>query len=168
MALGDELDTYTDAAAGFSLPVPRGWEYVEHPATEVRFVAVEPLAEQGFRTSLVVTVDELPEGLSIADWQDGVDRLLPSMMDGWQLIDRSAGEAADGSSAILRLGHHVLEQTAAVTLRQVAVLQGSTGVTLSISVWTPAYSDSYAVLRQIEDGFTVAKRGGLGDAEQSG
>lgn len=150
MASDDDLDTYSDATAGFSLLVPRRWEYVEHPATEVRFVAIEPLDGQGFRTNLVVTVDELPEGLSLTDWQDGVDRLMPSMMDGWQLIDRFAGQAGDGTEAMLRLGHHVVEQAAAVTLRQVAVVVGSTGVTLSTSIWTPAYSAHYAMVRAVE------------------
>ena len=67
---------YTDHDDGFSLLVPREWEQVDPTADEVRLVAVEPLAGQGFRANVVVTVDGLPEGLSLGELQDGNDGLM--------------------------------------------------------------------------------------------
>lgn len=160
--MADDLELYEDVDAGFSLRVPRDWEYVDQPATEVRFVAVEPLADQGFRTNVVVTVDELPDGLGLGAWQDGVDELMPSMMDGWLLIDRllepvavQGSASGSGTQSIVRLGHHVVNQGTPVTLRQIAQIRGSRGVTFSTSVWTPAYSARYALISAIEGSFSL-------------
>ena len=63
------LERYRDRANGFELLLPTDWERVDPPADEVRLVAVEPLAGQGFRTNVVVTLDDLPDGLGLEGWQ---------------------------------------------------------------------------------------------------
>lgn len=64
-----------DHDVGFSLPVPTEWEYVDRPAAEVRFVVVEPLADQRFRNIVVVTADDLSDGLGLAEWPQPTGRL---------------------------------------------------------------------------------------------
>lgn len=161
------LEPYRDEVNGFALLVPADWEQVDPPADEVRYVAVEPLRDQEFRTNVVVTVDELPEGLSLGGWQDGNDQLMPTMLDSWQLLDRwtetrSEGRSSDGPDGhsgspreivVRRLGHHRVQEGVPVTMRQVAYLRGATGLTLTTTIWTPAYADALDLVQRIEAGF---------------
>jgi hypothetical protein len=153
------LEPYRDEVDGFALLLPREWERVDPPANEVRLVAVEPLTDQGFRTNIVVTVDDLPEGLSLGAWQDGNDLRMPTMLDSWQLLDRSTDQretADDRSQAVVRrLGHHSVQAGVPVTMRQVALIQHGRGLTLTTSIWTPAYPAVLHLVERIEDSFPV-------------
>lgn len=151
------LEPYHDEVDGFALLLPREWEQVEPPADEVRLIAVEPLAEQGFRTNIVVTVDVLPLDLSLGGWQDGNDQMMATMLDSWQLFDRVTERrelASGGSEAVVRrLGHHRAKGAAPVTMRQVALLRGNQGLTLTTSIWTPAYPEVLHMVERIERSF---------------
>ncbi len=162
------LEPYRDDVDGFGLLLPREWDQVDPPAKEVRLVAVEPLTDQGFRTNVVVTVDDLPDGISLGGWQDGNDQLMPTMMDAWQLLDRCTDtrEAADGARQVVvrRLGHHSVQGGVPVTMRQLAVIQGGRGLTLTTSIWTPAYPEMLHLVQQIEDSFPLGPRAVDGEA----
>lgn len=153
------LERHVDEDSGFSLLVPREWERVDQPTDEVRFVAVEPLDDQGFRANVVVTVDTLPPGLTLDAWQGGNDTMMATMMDGWHLLDRylesRRGDAGEDVSVVRRLGHHVVGGMAPVTMRQLAMATRGRGYTLTTSIWTPTYPDMLAMVCQFEDSFTA-------------
>lgn len=153
------LEPYSDSDAGFRLLVPREWMRVDAAASEVRLVAVEPQNQQGFRANVVVTVDELPAGLSLGEWQDGNDDLMATMVDAWQLLDRSTElrqqESGHPEVVVRRLGHHTVNGSAAVTMRQLAVIDGSRGYTLTTSIWSPGYPDILPLVSKIEASFAV-------------
>lgn len=151
------LESYRDDVDGFALLLPREWEQIDPPADEVRLVAVEPRAEQGFRTNVVVTVDTLPEGLSLGGWQDGNDEMMATMLEGWQLLDRVTEKRLDDPTGpevvVRRLGHHTAQGGAPVTMRQVALILGDRALTLTASIWTPAYPDVLPMVERIERSF---------------
>ena len=68
--------------------------------------------------------------------------MLPTMLEAWQLLDRVTerrDSGTDGSAIVVRrLGHHN-HGGAPVTMRQVALTSGGKGLTLTTSIWTPAY-----------------------------
>jgi hypothetical protein len=150
------LEPYRDQSDGFGLLLPKDWERVDPPADEVRLVAVEPLADQGFRTNVVVTLDDLPEGLTLEGWQDGNDLMMPTMLEAWQLLDRVTerrDSETDGSTTVVRrLGHHN-QGGVPVTMRQVALMSRRRGLTLTTSIWTPAYPSVLGLVARIERSF---------------
>jgi len=158
------LEPYRDEVNGFALLLPREWEQVDPPADEVRLVVVEPLADQGFRTNIVVTVDVLPEGLGVGGWQDGNEQMMASMLDGWQLLDRVTERrdraTGDPEVVVRRLGHHLVTGGVPVTMRQVALIHAGKALTLTSSIWTPVYPEVLHLVQRIEDSFPS---GAVGD-----
>jgi hypothetical protein len=153
------LEPYRDEVDGFGLLLPQEWERVDPPADEVRLVAVEPLAGQGFRTNIVVTVDELPDDITLGAWQDGNELRMPTMLDSWQLLDRHTEQRETSGGArqvvVRRLGHHSVQGGVPVTMRQVAVIAGGRGLTLTASIWTPAYPAALHLVERIEESFPL-------------
>ncbi len=165
--MGVTLEPYRDQVNGFALLLPREWEQVEPPADEARLVAVEPFAGQGFRNNIVVTVDDLPDGTTLAQWQDGNDQMMLTMLDAWQLLDRyteQRPDAGDAGVVVRRLGHHSVQGGVPVTMRQVAVLHADRGLTLTTSIWTPRYPDVVHLVERIERSFPDLAGG---DTEES-
>jgi hypothetical protein len=156
------LEPYRDDVDAFALLVPAGWERVEPPVDEVRLVVVEPLAEQGFRANCVVTVDTLPAGLDLGQWQDGNDAMMPAMLDDWQLLDRVTerrDSGARGSQHVVhRLGHHSAAGGAPVSMRQVALIDQGRALTLTTSIWTPSYPSLLSAVLRIERSFPTGAR----------
>jgi hypothetical protein len=126
--------------ARFALALPEGWEAVRDPQPGVAMVALEPPDLAGFRTNLVVTVEDVG-GLSFEDWQLGCDELLPQTLQDYQLLDLERLDDERGPG-VRRLAQHSAGGTCWVTLEQWVTLAGSTGVTLSATVETARYDAS--------------------------
>ncbi len=150
----DDPVRFQHPVAGFTLALPPGWEGVRDPQPGVGMIALEPPDLGGFRTNLVVTVEDVG-GLSFEDWQLGCDELLPRTLQDYQLLDleRLDGEAGPG---VRRLAQHSAGGTCWVTLEQWVVLVGSTGVTLSATVETARYDAAADELATIAASLDVA------------
>ena len=122
---------------GVALTLPPGWEAVRDPQPGVRLIALEPPDLAGFRTNLVVTVEDVGD-LSFEDWQLGCDELLPRTLQDYLLLDLERLDDGQGPG-VRRLAQHSAAGTRWVTLEQWVALVGSTGVTLSATVETARY-----------------------------
>ena len=100
----DGLETYDLESHGFSIGVPESWEAVSaetvaesealeelarrnpavkpfvdavrRPSSPLKFVAVDPDAEEGFATNVNVVVEPLPEEVSVDEYRDAMLRQL--------------------------------------------------------------------------------------------
>jgi len=133
---------------GMTLPLPTTWERADDPAPGLLLVAIEPEREPdddpGFRANLVVTLDRLDDGLDLDDWQAGTERLFPTTLGDYLVLDLERMDLS-GVRAIRRLAHHRTEQNSSVTMEQwTTVLPDAegrpAGWTLTASVATMQYS----------------------------
>ena len=132
---------------GMTLPLPEAWERAEDPAPGLVLVAIEPEHapddDPGFRANLVVTLDKLDDGLGLDDWQAGTERLFPTSLGDYLVLDLERLDLS-GVRGIRRLAHHRTEQNSAVTMEQwTTVLPhpdgGVAGWSLTASVATAQY-----------------------------
>ena len=137
---------------GFTMPVPAGWEQVADPRQGVALVVVEPDLAAGFRANLVVTVDELPDGLDLHSWQAATDQMLPHALSDYLLLDLEHGHLS-GRPVVRRLAHHLVEGSGAVTMEQWASSTEGRGFTITASVATMAYDSLADVFAQIAAGW---------------
>ena len=133
----DDRVRFRHPVAGFALALPTGWEAVRDPQPGVGLIALEPPDRAGFRTNLVVTVEDVGD-LSFEDWQLGCDELLPQTLQDYQLLDLERLDDERGPG-VRRLAQHSAAGSCWVTLEQWVALVGSTGVTLSATVETARY-----------------------------
>ena len=117
---------------GMRLLVPAGWELSEDARPGLVLVAVEPEPRfrmgsgqgSGFRANLVVTCEELPEGLDLATWQAATAEMLPSTVDDYAPVRAGEVDLA-GMPTVHRVGQHRSKAGANVTMAQwAAVLPG--------------------------------------------
>ena len=156
------LEVHSDADAGFALPLPATWLRVESPGPPVALVALEP-PHDGFRASLVVTVEALPEGGDLEHWQAGSDELLARTLTDYLLIDREHLQRDGRTRVVRRLAQYLQQDSVAVTVEQWAQTAAGRGYTLTATVATMAY-DSLAdlfdqVAGRFEAGTQQAGRG---------
>jgi hypothetical protein len=139
------------------LLVPARWELSEDARPGLLLVAVEPEPRitvgsgqgSGFRANLVVTCEELPEGLDLATWQATTEQMLPSTVDDYVPVTAEQVDVA-GMPAVHRVAQHRSKAGANVTMAQwAAVLPGPTGWSLTASVATRAYPRRAALLEQV-------------------
>lgn len=135
---------YRHPSAGFTLPLPEAWERLEGPSPGIALVALEPERGGRFRANVVVTVEELADGLDLEGWQASTDGHLPTALDGYLLLDRER-TALNGRDVIRRLAHHARPETGSITMEQWALAVGRVGLTLTASTSTLDY-DSVASL----------------------
>ena len=140
--MSDLLPPFTDVHdALFTLSLPATWDLAQRASDVVRLVACEPgRADAGFRANATVVAGSVND-LGFTDWQRGCDELLGRTLADWLLVDLER-LTVSGHEAVRRLGHHRVGGTA-VTMEQVAVLAGGTGLTVTLSAETAAY-DSLA------------------------
>jgi hypothetical protein len=143
-----DFDDYRHPGSGCVVPTPPGWERLEDPQPGVAVIAREPEAPAGFRANLVVTVDDLPDGLDLDGWQADSDQLLQEELRNYYLLDREQIQLA-GHPAVRRLAHHAASDAGPVTMEQWAVVSGSKGFTLTASVATLAYDSLADVFAEI-------------------
>lgn len=135
---------------GFAFEVPAAWKAVTDPQPEAAFVAVAPEPDPwGFRTNVVLTLETVDRGMTLAAWQNGADLLLPQVLKDYLPIDRE--DVHVGSrSGLRRLGHHDAGGRS-ITIEQWCCLAGREGCTLTASVSTlayPAFADELAAIGQ--------------------
>lgn len=136
------LEDYRHPVAGFSMPVPPGWERVEDPQPGIALITVEPVGAVDFRANMVVTVEDLPIGYDLERWQAEAERMLPGQLPNLALLDREL-IAADAGPVLRRLAHYVADDTGSVTMEQWATVADGIGYTLTASIATLSY-DSLA------------------------
>lgn len=147
MTASAALEPYAHPS-GLSMGLPVGWERLDDAADPVVVLAIEPTlpADAGvaFRANLVVSRDDLPEGLDLDGWQAGTEQLLGRSLTEYQVLDLERVEV-EGRPMIRRLAHHRSPDGHSVTLEQWTTLGrgGPTGPwdgwTLTCSVATGAY-----------------------------
>jgi hypothetical protein len=125
---------HVDAQRRFALAVPEEWEQVAEQDVHTPFVAVEPGDDGGFRANVVVSVDDVGT-MTLRDWQAGNDRLLPSVLRGYLLIDLELTQVA-GRHGLRRLAHHTTQDNRALCMQQWATLAEGVGYTLTLTVPT--------------------------------
>lgn len=145
-----ELVDYRHPRMGFSLPLPPDWEQRTDPYEGVAFVGVIPEEDYGFRTNVVVTVDDVPE-MDLSVWQFSAGQLLDRGLVEFVQLDEEYVEIGD-RSAVRRLGHHNVNEDA-VTMEQWAVLHHGIGYTLTASADTWVYDHVADLLATIAAGF---------------
>ncbi|NHC45202.1 hypothetical protein [Motilibacter aurantiacus] len=140
--------------AGCVLPVPADWQVVPGQP-DGRLIAVEPAVEGGrpFRASLVLTVVH-NGGLSFRDWQAGTDRLLPTQLAAYQLIDLER-RPVGGQPGGRRLAQHVVDDAVPVTMEQWFAQAGGAGCTLTATVDTVRYDYFADLFAELADGLVV-------------
>lgn len=149
----DAWATYADER-GFSVDLPEAWEVRVDPRADVAVVALDPVVDDwGFRTNVLVTLDQLDRGLTLAAWQEGAERMLGEVLEEYLLLDLEDVHIGQ-RAGIRRLAHHNAEGRA-ITMEQWTVLDGRRGFTLTASVSTLAYPRVTATLARIGDSLRV-------------
>jgi hypothetical protein len=158
-----DFDEYRHPGTGCLVPMPPGWDRLEDPQPGVAVIAREPEAPAGFRANLVVTVDDLPDGLDLVGWQADSDQLLREELRNYYLLDREQMRLA-GHPTVRRLAHHASPDTGPVTMEQWAMVVGPKGFTLTSSVATLSYDSLADVFAEIARQFRPGPAGGEGVA----
>jgi hypothetical protein len=123
---------------GFAISLPAGWQVHLDEPEGVALLGVEPEPDPwGFRTNVVVTVEDLNDEVTLAGWQAGATALLPETLSDYLLLDLQAGHVG-AHAGLRRLAHHDADGRA-VTMEQWATIDGARGFTLTASVSTLAY-----------------------------
>ena len=139
----------------FSISLPATWDLAQRAAEDVLLVACEPdRADAGFRANATVVAGYVGD-LGFTDWQRGCDELQGRTLADWLLVDLER-LTVSGHEAVRRLGHHRVGGTA-VTMEQLAVLSGESGLTVTLSAETAAYDSLADVFAVIMDGFRVSE-----------
>jgi hypothetical protein len=132
------LVTYRHPTAGFSLPLPQGWEQVED-AEGIALIAIEPERPPWFRANLVVTIERVGAEMDVSSWTEAGQELLEQTLQRPLMLDVEQVEIG-GRPARRVLVHHATE-TGAVTMEQWALTEGALGYTITASVGTLEYDD---------------------------
>jgi hypothetical protein len=132
------LTTYRHPTAGFTIPLPSTWERAEN-AEGVALVAVEPERLPWFRANVVVTIEQLPADMGLADWADTGLVQLDRILQGFLLLDVEGTEVG-GRPARRTLAHHTTD-TGAITMEQWILTEATLGYTVTASVGTLEYDD---------------------------
>jgi hypothetical protein len=123
---------------GFAISLPDGWQVRLDEPAGVALLGVEPEADPwGFRTNVVVTVEDLNDEVTLAGWQAGATALLPETLTDYLLLDLQSGHVGE-RAGLRRLAHHDADGRA-VTMEQWATIEGARGFTLTASVSTLDY-----------------------------
>ncbi|WP_163573222.1 hypothetical protein [Fodinicola feengrottensis] len=155
----ETLVSYEHRTAGFSLPLPESWQAVEDPQPAVPLVALEPDRGGIFRCNVVVSVDQVPEGLDVAGWQAGAEPMMRQAMQDFLLLDLEELQVG-GRPAMYRLAHHLVPDLGPVTMAQWMLLRAGRGHTLTFSIGTMEYETRADLFVDIARGFRFAESAG--------
>lgn len=145
------LVDYRHPEAGFSLPLPDGWERAED-TPGVALVAVEPERDGRFRSNVVVTIEQLPPGTTLQAWEEGGDALLPRMLDRYLRLDDDRVGLGE-HQARRTLAHHTTAEGHAVTMQQWTLVAGACGYTLTASTRTLDFDQVADLFTALAEGF---------------
>lgn len=144
------LVPYRHPRAGFSLPLPTGWQQLTDPRPDVALIVTTAPPDVGFRTNAVLTVEQVPE-MDLVTWQFVTHQLMERGLTEFALLDEEEMEIA-GWAARHRLAHHRVERYA-VTLEQWAVLDRGQGYTLTCSAESWTYDGIADLFQTMGQGF---------------
>jgi hypothetical protein len=140
--------SYRHPELGFTIAFPPGSEIDgDVPGTAV--VAYDAGVENGFRTNLVVTVDDGAE--DVETFTDAGLEAMGSALKAFQLLDRESTTLGD-APATRTLAHHD-HQGWAVTLEQWRVVDGGRGYTVTASAATLDYDAVADALAEAAESF---------------
>jgi hypothetical protein len=148
----ETLVSHRQQAGGFSLPIPESWQVADDPQPGVPLVAVEPDRDGIFRCNVVVSLDEVPEGLDLTGWQAGAEPMMQHAMEDFLLLDLAQLDI-DGQPAMYRLAHHLVPDQGPVTMAQWMLLRAGRGHTVTCSVGTMEYETRADLFEEIAQGF---------------
>jgi hypothetical protein len=136
---------------------PDDWDATSDTPAPIAAIALEPLDGQPFRASMVLTIDELPDGLDLNRWQKGAEIMRAQRSDDWLLIDLERLAVA-GRPGARRLGTFAAPGGLSVTIEQwMTVIEGH-GVTLTTTSATLAYHLYAPILQAYARSLTYAER----------
>lgn len=133
---------------GFAVSLPPDWQMLVDPRADVALAGLHPEVDPwGFRTNVLVTLDDLDRGMTVQAWQAGADKLLPTVMVDYLLLDRQDVHVGP-RAGVRRLAHHASDGHS-LTMEQWAVIDGRRGFTLTATVSTLAYPRLADLLAQL-------------------
>jgi hypothetical protein len=100
----------------------------------------------------VVTVERIPTGFDVDDWQANADELLERALNGYLLIDRERLHQ-DGRPVVRRLAHHARPESGAITMEQWTTVHDGRGFTLTASAGTLEYDALADTIAAVAAGF---------------
>ena len=122
--------------SGARCSVPPGWSSLAIAGAGV--AAVEPARGRRFQASLVLTVVD-NGGLTFAQWQARTDRMLPLVLDDYELVDLRHCRFA-GHPGGQRLSRHRAADGRLLMLHQWFCAPDGVGVTLTSTCDVPSYA----------------------------
>lgn len=150
-----DLSEHRHPRVPFAVALPTPWKITVDPRADVALLGIAPEADAwGFRTNVVVTVDELDRGMTLRSWQGGANNLLPNVLVDYLLLDLEHVHVGD-RAGVRRLAHHNAGGRA-VTMEQWATTATGRGYTLTVSVSTFAYPSLSDELNAIGLSFRVS------------
>jgi hypothetical protein len=160
-----DLAPYRDSSAGFELRLPVGWDVLADSQLGAALVVLEPDRGGDYRSSIVVTVEELAAGTELSGWQDDAMAVMPSVLEDFFLIDQQTVHM-DGHEVLHRVAHHVADPprlgATAVTMGQWATVSAGLGFTVTATAGTADWFGAASLFDAVAETFTVlpARRGG--------
>lgn len=152
--MNDALESYHHPSAGFTLPLPAGWERDES-VPGCALVSVEPRRDdEHFRANVVVTVEELGEGAELDGWADRSLGALEESLNRLSVIDRDETEIGD-VPARRALTHYLHGQFGGVNLEQWSLVEGGRGYVVSCSTAALEYDDLWALTNAVAEGLRI-------------
>jgi hypothetical protein len=142
---------YRHPVAGFTMELPEAWERVDSVAG-VALITVEPERDGWFRSSIVVTIEQLASSTTFTQWTEAADGLVREALHRYLLIDSEPVEIG-GHAARRTLAHHTTEDNHAVTMEQWILAEGGCGYTLTASAGTLDYDHIADMFGVIANGF---------------
>lgn len=150
-----QLLRYAHATPGFSIDLPSDWEMQVDPQPAVAIAVLEQRDDDAFRANLVVTTDDLPDGMDLTIWQAGIEERLPDALNDYYLLDME-NVVLDQEPAHRRLAHHITGSGVAVTMQQWSTLCGRRGLSVTTTVDTLELASTAALFNRIVASLSVA------------
>jgi hypothetical protein len=170
---GNGLTEYEVEAGGFSIAVPAGWETLsadvlleageldvvaeENPKFEpyfrmlagpdspLKFVALDPVVRKGFATNLLVGVEDLPDGMTLGDYERATRLQIAALgtLQGKIEVGEAALPAGEARTMSYRTRLTVGGTATVFATRQYYLVDGGTGYVITFTT-LPALVDAYA------------------------
>lgn len=149
-----QLTTYRHRGYGFTLPIPDAWWWRADIDESTALIVLEPDVGQTFRANIVVTVVDVPDGLTFDDWRELNDQTNERELDDYLLLDADQYDH-HGRQQFYRLAHHSGPEGEAITIQQWSIMRYRQGFTLTASTDTLAFQQTIALFTHIADAFGV-------------
>ena len=149
-----QLHSHYQRREGFWIQVPHDWLIREDINDETALIAVEPDTGEGFRSSVVVTVGDVPDGMTFDNWQLLSERANEQSLEDYFLLDAQRYEQ-HGHEMHRRLAHHAVDGKTSVTIEQWSTIRSGRGYTLTASAESLKLRHVAGLFNRIADEFTI-------------